>query len=110
MINNIMNISIKPEPFDNIKNGKKTIEVRLYRKIFERIKVNNNITFYSKNGSLLKNIKNIKLYNSFEDLYNSENINFITPNIYCKEKFINHYKNIYKNVDINNFKVVALFI
>mgnify|MGYP001341563568 CR=1 FL=1 len=110
MINNIMNISIKPEPFDNIKNGRKTIEVRLYRKLFEEIKVNDNITFYSKNGSILKNVKNIKLYNSFEHLYNSENINLITPHLKSKEDFIYHYKNIYKNIDKNKFKVVALFI
>ena len=105
-----MNISIKPEPFDHIKNGSKTIEVRLYRKIFEKIKVNDTITFYNNNRSLIKNIKNMKLYNSFEDLYNSENINLITPQLKSKEDFIYHYNNIYKNIDINKFKVLALFI
>lgn len=105
-----MNISIKPDAFNNIKNGIKTIEVRLYRKIFENCKINDNIIFHSKNGSILKNIRDIKLYKSFEDLYNLENINLITPHLKSKDEFIRHYNHIYKNVDINKFIVIALFI
>ena len=105
-----MNISIRIEPFNNISNNLKTIEVRLFRGIFTEIKKNDIIIFTSRGTILKKKVKDIKLYNSFEELYNLENITNITPDIKSKEEFINHYKYIYKNYKIKNFKVIALFI
>lgn len=52
----------------------------------------------------------IHLNDSFEELYDKENINNITPNINSKDEFIKHYKSIYKKYNLNNFKVIALFI
>ena len=105
-----MNISIRIEPFNNISNNLKTIEVRLFRGIFTEIRKNDIIIFTSRGKILKKKVKDIKLYNSFEELYNLENVNNITPDVKSKEDFINHYKDIYKNYKIKNFKVIALFI
>tara|TARA_Y100000590_G_scaffold470342_2_gene663902 strand:+ start:3875 stop:4192 length:318 start_codon:yes stop_codon:yes gene_type:complete len=105
-----MNISIKIEPFNNILNNLKFIEVRLFRGIFTEIKKNDIIMFTSRGKSIIKKIKNIKLYNSFEELYNLENVKDITPTINSKKEFINHYENIYKNYNVKKFKVIALFI
>jgi ASC-1-like (ASCH) protein len=105
-----MDISLRVIPFNNIVNNLKTIEVRLYRGIFTKIKINDIIKFTSNDRTITKKIKNIKLYNSFEELYNSENINNITPSIKSKECFINHYEDIYKNYNTKNHKVIALFI
>lgn len=105
-----MNISIRIEPFNNIVNNLKTIEVRLFRGIFTEIKKNDIITFKSRGTILKKKVKDIKLYNSFEELYNFENIKDITPTINSKKEFINHYENIYKNYNISKYKIIALFI
>lgn len=88
-----MNIFIKQTPLENIEDGYKTVEIRLYR-----------------NNSISKKVKDIKLFNSFEDLYNLENIECILPGINSKECFINHYQNIYKNYKLDYFKVVAFYI
>ena len=105
-----MNISIRDEPFNNIKNNLKFIEIRLFRGIFTKIKKDDVIIFKSREKILKKKVKDIKLYNSFEELYNLENIRDITPTINSKKEFISHYENIYKNFKVINFKVVALFI
>lgn len=105
-----MDIYLRDKPLNNIIKDYKKIEVRLYRGIFTKIKVNDIITFNSSNKSIKKNIKDIKLYNSFEELYDLENVNNITPNIKSKESFIAHYENIYKKYNLKKFKVIALFI
>jgi ASC-1-like (ASCH) protein len=105
-----MKIYLREKPLDDIIKNNKNIEIRLYRGIFTKIKINDIITFHSLNKNIVKNIKDIKLYNSFEELYNLENINNITPDIKSKSGFINHYNNIYKNYNLKNFKVIALFI
>jgi len=84
-----MNIFIKQTPLENIEDGYKTVEIRLYRNIFKTIKINDIINFKSKNNSISKKVKDIKLFNSFEDLYNLENIECILPGINSKECFIN---------------------
>ena len=48
-----MNISIRIEPFNNISNNLKTIEVRLFRGIFTEIRKNDIIIFTSR-GKILK--------------------------------------------------------
>ena len=109
-----MNISLKPTPFNNIKNLTKTIEVRLYRGPFTSINNNDIVIFHSSNGHIAKKIKDTKIFDSFENLFdelnNLGNINLVTPHISTREDFINHYKYIYKHVDINKFKVIAFFI
>ena len=49
-----MNISLKPTPFNNIKNLTKTIEVRLYRGPFTSININDIVIFHSSNGHIAK--------------------------------------------------------
>jgi ASC-1-like (ASCH) protein len=105
-----MNISIRHEPFNNIANNLKLIEVRLFRGIFTKIKKDDVLIFKSRGKILKKKVKDIKLYNSFEELYNLENVRDITPTINSKKEFIRHYKNIYKNFKVINCKVIALFI
>lgn len=105
-----MNISIRETLFYNINNGYKNIEVRLYRGIFESININDIVTFCYNDNKITRKINNLKLYSSFEELYDKEDINNITPNINSKDEFLKHYKSIYKKYNLNNFKVIALFI
>lgn len=65
-------MKLKPNPFDLIKSGNKTIEVRLYDEKRQQIKVGDTITFY-KLPELEEQIKveveGILIYKNFIDLF-----------------------------------------
>lgn len=105
-----MIITIKKDPFYFIENNLKNIEVRLLKSQFLHLQINDTIVFKYSNQTITRIVKNIKIYNCFEDLYNNENIYNITPQIKSKENFIQHYINIYKNYIIKNYKIIAIYI
>ena len=62
---------LKEEPFNSIKNGTKTIEMRLFDEKRQQLKIGENIKFINnKTGEeLLTQIVNIHKFESFEELY-----------------------------------------
>ena len=60
-------------PFEMIKSGKKTIELRLYDEKRQKIKVGDEIIFTSTvNGEMLsRTVKGIHIFESFHELYKS---------------------------------------
>ena len=100
-------ISINNRALDNIKNGKKKIEGRLNRGIFTKIKPDDKILFFNNLDICNVKITNIKIYDSFFDMLNTENFNNVLP--YCKnlDEGIVLYNNIYKK-NQKNFKVLAI--
>lgn len=62
---------LKEEPFNSIKNGTKTIEMRLFDEKRQQLKIGENIKFINdKIGEeLLTQIVNLHKFNSFEELY-----------------------------------------
>lgn len=62
---------LKEEPFNSIKNGTKTIEMRLFDEKRQQLKIGENIKFINnKTGEeLLTQIVNLHKFNSFEELY-----------------------------------------
>ena len=61
------------EPFEKFKNGTKIIEMRLYDEKRKQYKIGDEIVFENRiNGEKLKvKIKDIKIFNTFQDLYNN---------------------------------------
>lgn len=70
-----MNISmtchLNEEPYNLIKNGTKTIEMRLYDEKRQKIKVGDIIEFINRSTEerIITKVKALHLYNSFEELY-----------------------------------------
>ena len=65
---------LKPAPFEKIKAGKKTIELRLYDEKRQQIAAGDNIRFENTENSaevLFAIVKNLYLFDSFEELYNT---------------------------------------
>ena len=64
-------MKVQPSPFEKIKRGIKTIELRLYDEKRQRIKVGDKITFTNATTGekLVATVKKLHLFNSFEKLY-----------------------------------------
>lgn len=67
------NMKLQPSPFEMIKSGKKTIELRLYDEKRQLIKPGDAIIFtnVSTGEELKKNVLRLHLFESFAELYNS---------------------------------------
>ena len=64
-----MNMKLNEEPFEKIKNGSKTIELRLYDEKRRKIKVGDMIRFVSKTEKLTATVKALHVFKNFEELY-----------------------------------------
>lgn len=101
MKNHIMNL--KPSPFKMIREGKKTIELRLYDEKRKVISIGDIITFINTenpNDTISARVVDLFVFHSFEELYKNlpliecgytkENINTASPcdmeKYYSKEK------------------------
>lgn len=64
-------MKLQPSPFEKIKRGIKTIELRLYDEKRQRIKVGDKITFANATTGekLVATVKKLHLFDSFEKLY-----------------------------------------
>lgn len=65
-------MKLAPSPFEMIRNGKKTIELRLYDEKRKSISNGDRITFVNTdddNDLLRVKVENMFVFNSFEELY-----------------------------------------
>lgn len=64
-------MKLNSEPFENIKNGTKTIELRLNDEKRQLLKIKDYIEFINRESleKMLVEIENIYHYSSFEELY-----------------------------------------
>ena len=67
------NMKLNPEPFEMIKSGQKTIELRLYDEKRRLVNVGDTIVFTNnKSGEALSaTVINVHTFDSFESLYKS---------------------------------------
>ena len=63
------NMKLNDSPFEKIKNGTKTIELRLYDEKRRKIKVKDTICFKSKSETITATVKSLYIFRSFEELY-----------------------------------------
>jgi len=103
-------IFIKKTPYELIEKEIKTIEVRLYRGMFKNITTKSILTFKNDENKITKKVKNIVLYDSFQELLSHENIKKTLPLISNKEEGILYYNNLYKNYKLKKFKVMAIHL
>ena len=63
------NMKLNAEPFERIKNGTKSIELRLYDKKRRKIKIGDTICFKGKAGTITTVVKALHIFRNFEELY-----------------------------------------
>ena len=63
------NMNINNRPFEMIKNGKKTIELRLYDEKRRKVRVGDTILFKSGTEKLTARVKALHIFRNFEELY-----------------------------------------
>ena len=88
------------DTFDNIKNGIKMFEGRLYYGVWENVKIGDIIIFVHKENECTKIIKNIKLYNTIIDFCNEINL----------PEYINIFNSLYSQNLQEKYKVIILDI
>lgn len=67
-------MKLQPAPFEKIRAGTKTIELRLYDKKRQRIAIGDTIQFVNTENpteALLATVKELFVFDSFETLYNT---------------------------------------
>lgn len=104
-------LNLYKRPFENIKLGNKTVEMRLYKEKISKIKIGDIIKFISlDNGDTIQTkVLDIKHYENFKDLYN--NYNKLDIGYYENETA--DYRDMleyYKKEDIDRLGVVAIEI
>lgn len=63
------NMKLNDAPFEMIKSGAKTIELRLYDEKRRKIKIGDTICFTSKTDKLTATVKALHVFRNFEELY-----------------------------------------
>ncbi len=63
------NMKLNDAPFEMIKNGTKTIELRLYDDKRRKIKIGDTICFKGNAGTITTVVKALHIFRNFEELY-----------------------------------------
>lgn len=98
-------------PFNSIKAGTKTIEMRLYDEKRRKIKVGDNIEFTNRvtGETVIATVLSLHVFNSFEEMYNA----FDKLSIgYAENEIANPHdmRQFYSDEDIAKYKVVGIEI
>ena len=105
------NMKLKPEPFEKIKSGKKTMELRLYDEKRQLLSVGDIITFTNMETSeqLTVNVIGLHRFDSFKDLYEYIDKKLIG---YNEEDEVdpNHMNQYYSEEEQEKYGVLAIEI
>lgn len=105
-------MKLNEKPFNNINNGTKKIELRLYDDKRSKINLNDFIIFHKTTDlSQTTKVKVIGLlrYNSFEDLFKDVDFNICGPANSLSEKLSNLHK-IYSVEEEKKYGILAIHI
>ena len=71
MKNNVHNMKLHHAPFEKIKSGEKTIELRLFDEKRQQIKVGDEIVFFdtATGETVTKKVAELHIFGSFDELY-----------------------------------------
>lgn len=88
---------VHKEPFNNIINNTKTIEIRRNKGFIITLKPNTKIYFKYKNKIHLVKIEKIEYFESLYNLLNNTTISLINPNLENIEHALTYFNTYYKN-------------
>jgi ASC-1-like (ASCH) protein len=101
----------RDEPyFSFLKNGQKTIEGRIRKKLYRDIAVNDHIVVFNKKetDSVEVLVKRIAEYSSFKEMLEKEPFKKILPDVDSVKQGIEVYKQFYDSEQEKQFGVVVL--
>lgn len=107
---NIYNLDLRSKPFENIKNGKKSIELRLYYKNYTTIKTDDIIKFYKlpdRKEKLTVKVLELLRYSTFEEMFDSIDYNLAGP-ADSKEEKLNNIHKIYNKGMVKTYGVLGI--
>ncbi len=97
------------EPFNKIKNGQKTIEMRLFDEQKSKIKINDEIIFYHEEYNIRCVVTDVKVYENFDELYSNNDKNLLG---YSDDEIAdpNDMLTYYPKERQDKYQVMAIFI
>jgi len=101
----------RTEPyFSYVRDGQKTIEGRLYKKLYKELTVGDSIHVYNYNEteSFLINVVGLRMYHSFRELLTHEVLSRVLPNTPTISDGVAIYEQFYTPEQQNEFGVVAI--
>jgi ASC-1-like (ASCH) protein len=107
-------MKLNPEPFDRIRSGNKTLEIRLNDLKRQQIKPSDTIEFTKRPDLIEKldvEVLSLKPYSSFAELVGDcdmTNLGYLAD--YDKQKFIDSMYTIYDKADEEKYGVLAIKI
>lgn len=75
------NLRLKQRYLDAMRRGEKTLEVRVGYESVKKIKIGDQINFLSRDESVVRNIKDIRIYQTFTDMFQFEEHSLIVPGV-----------------------------
>lgn len=105
-------MKLNEKPFNNINNGIKKIELRLFDEKRSKINLNDYIVFRNianPRQTLIVKVIGLLRYNSFEDLFKNIDFNICGPASCISEKLINIHK-IYSEEEEKKYGILAIHI
>ena len=105
-------MKLKEKAFNNIKNGSKRIELRLYDEKRKKLNLNDTIRFYkvdNENEFIDVKIQGLLRYNTFEELFNDVDFNICGFANNLEEKLENIHK-IYSKEEEQKYGILAISV
>lgn len=106
-----MEIHLHPDIFEIVKNGTKTVEVRLYDEKRRKLKVGDTLVFLKRPDDIEQiktTITKLDTYKNFKELVNNYDIKDLYLESYTKEMFLDELKRFYSEEDQEKYGVLAI--
>ena len=106
-----MKVHLDPDIFEIVKNGSKTVEVRLNDEKRRMLKIGDELIFINKNNEneIIESIvTDLKYYNNFEQLMEDYMVEEVYKTGVTKEWFLNLLQRFYNEEQQEKYGVVAI--
>lgn len=97
-------------PFNQIKRGSKTVEVRLNDEKRKTIEVGDYIEFTNLTTQevLTKQVEGLKVFNNFNEVYKTYDNVLLGARTYSEEEYVKSMSNIYDTEKVNKYHVLTI--
>ncbi len=106
-----MTIHLDSDIFEIVKNGTKTVEVRLYDEKRRKLKVGDTLVFLKRPDDIEQiktKITNLEVYKNFKELIKHYEMKELYLESYTKEMFLEELKRFYTEEEQEKYGVLAI--